>query len=280
MQAIPTPSVRLCSALSYLTKGGAVIDVGTDHAYLPIYLVGQGISSRALACDINRGPIESAQRNILAAGLSDSIATLCTDGLHGTEDFAPDDVLIFGMGGELIIRILSEAPWVKDPAIGLVLQPMTRAHLLRRWLLENGFAIVGETITHDDRYYQTVAARYCGKSEEYTEEELKRFKVRPGVTGWAAVHGRKTNTVEARFEYDNYYVDRLSLWLDIKIFFMTIKSVFTNEGNEDNGASEVKKEDAETKSIDNAETAVEQTECMQEIAVAEVKEESDAESND
>ncbi len=172
MQAIPTPSVRLCSALSYLTKGGAVIDVGTDHAYLPIYLVGQGISSRALACDINRGPIESAQRNILNAGLSDAIATLCTDGLHGTEDFAPDDVLIFGMGGELIIRILSEAPWVKDPAIGLVLQPMTRAHLLRRWLLENGFAIVGETITHDDRYYQTVAARYCGKSEEYTEEEL------------------------------------------------------------------------------------------------------------
>ena len=76
------------------------------------------------------------------------------------------------MGGELIIRILSEAPWVKNPKIGLVLQPMTRAHLLRKWLLENGFEIVGETITHEDRYYQTIAARYCGKSEEYTEEEL------------------------------------------------------------------------------------------------------------
>jgi tRNA (adenine22-N1)-methyltransferase len=76
------------------------------------------------------------------------------------------------MGGELIIRILSEAPWVKDANVGLVLQPMTRAHLLRRWLLENGFEIVGETITHEDRYYQTIAARYCGKVEEYTEEEL------------------------------------------------------------------------------------------------------------
>ena len=75
--------------------------------------------------------------------------------------------------------------------------------------------------------------------EEYTEEELKRFSVRPGVTGWAAVHGRKTNTVKARFEYDNYYVDHLSFWLDFKIFFMTIKSVFTNEGNEDDGSSEV-----------------------------------------
>ena len=172
MQTIPTPSARLLSALPYLTKGGAVIDVGTDHAYLPIYLVGQHISSRALACDINRGPIESAARNIAAAGLARRIDTLCTDGLHGAEQFDPDDIMIFGMGGELIIRILSEAPWVKDASIGLVLQPMTRAHLLRRWLLENGFAIVGETITHEDRYYQTIAARYCGKSEEYTEEEL------------------------------------------------------------------------------------------------------------
>ena len=172
MQSIPVLSARLMSALPYLKKRGAVIDVGTDHAYLPIFLVGQEISSRALACDINRGPIDSAARNITAAGLADQIETLCTDGLHGTEDFCPDDVLIFGMGGELIIRILSEAPWVRNANIGLVLQPMTRAHLLRRWLLENGFAIVGETITYEDRYYQTIAARYCGKSEEYTEEEL------------------------------------------------------------------------------------------------------------
>lgn len=173
MQSIITPSARLCSALPYLTRGGTVIDVGTDHAYLPIYLVGQGISSRALACDINRGPIESAEKNIAAAGLGDKIDTLCTDGLHGTEEYKPDNILIFGMGGELILRILSEAPWVKDSGIGLVLQPMTRAHLLRRWLLENGFEIVGETITYEDkRYYQTIAARYCGKVEEYTEEEL------------------------------------------------------------------------------------------------------------
>jgi tRNA (adenine22-N1)-methyltransferase len=172
MQPKTVLSARLRSAVPYLKRGGAVIDVGTDHAYLPIYLVGEGISSRALACDINRGPIESAERNIAAAGFARRIDTLCTDGLHGAEQFDPDDIMIFGMGGELIIRILSEAPWVKDAGIGLVLQPMTRAHLLRRWLLENGFAIVGETITHEDRYYQTIAARYCGKSEEYTEEEL------------------------------------------------------------------------------------------------------------
>lgn len=90
-----------------------------------------------------------------------------------------------------------------------------------------------------------VLTYYPKNWEEYTEEELKRFKVLPGVTGWAAVHGRKTNTVEARFAYDNYYVEKLSLWLDIKIFFMTIKSVFTNEGNEDNGSSVVESETSE-----------------------------------
>ena len=85
-----------------------------------------------------------------------------------------------------------------------------------------------------------VLTYYPKNWEEYTEEELRRFDVLPGITGWAAVHGRKTNTVEARFAYDNYYVENLSMWLDIKIFFMTIKSVLTNEGNEDDGSAEVK----------------------------------------
>ena len=84
-----------------------------------------------------------------------------------------------------------------------------------------------------------VLTYYPKNWDEYTEEELKRFDVLPGVTGWAAVHGRKTNTVEARFAYDNYYVDNLSFALDVKIFFMTIKSVLTNEGNEDDGSSVV-----------------------------------------
>ncbi len=91
-----------------------------------------------------------------------------------------------------------------------------------------------------------VLTYYPKNWEDYTQEELKRFDVLPGVTGWAAVHGRKTNTVEARFAYDNYYVDNLSMWLDIKIFFMTVKSVLTNEGNEDDGSAEVTFNDKET----------------------------------
>ena len=169
---VPVPDSRLRSAIPYLKKGGRVIDVGTDHAYLPIYLVREGIVREALACDINRGPIDSARSNIASAGLERQISTLQTDGLHGAEGFAPDDVMIFGMGGELIVRILSEAPWVKDGSIGLILQPMSRAHTLRAWLCENGFAITGESLTYEDKYYQTIAARYApDASERYSEEE-------------------------------------------------------------------------------------------------------------
>ncbi len=75
---------------------------------------------------------------------------------------------------------------------------------------------------------------YYPKSwNDYTEEELKRFDALPGITGLAAVHGRKTNSVEERFKYDNEYVEKLSFWLDFKIFWLTVKVVLTGEGNED-----------------------------------------------
>ncbi|MBQ9131710.1 MAG: SAM-dependent methyltransferase, partial [Clostridia bacterium] len=100
MHKITIPDSRLLSAIPYLTKGGRAVDVGTDHAYLPIYLVQEGLISHALACDINAGPLRSARTNIAAAGLTNRIGTLRTDGLHGVESYAPDDVMIFGMGGE------------------------------------------------------------------------------------------------------------------------------------------------------------------------------------
>ncbi len=172
MHTITKPDARLCTAIPYLKKGGRVADVGTDHAYLPIYLVSEGIASAALASDINKGPIDSARANIAQAGLSHAISTLHTDGLHGVEAFSPDDVIIFGMGGELIATILSEAPFVKNKEIGLVLQPMSRASALRGWLCANGFEILGESLSFVDKYYQTIYARYCGCVQSYTSLEL------------------------------------------------------------------------------------------------------------
>ena len=172
MSVIPTPDARLQSAIAYIKRGGRVADVGTDHAYLPIYLVAEGLVDSAVAADINLGPILSARANIEAAGFAERIEAIQTDGLHGLEAKSVDDILIFGMGGELIIKILQEAPWVKNEAIGLILQPMSRISLLRRWLNENGFSILGETLTDDKKFYQTIYARFDGHGENYTEEEL------------------------------------------------------------------------------------------------------------
>lgn len=172
MPAEKTLDSRLLSALPYLSENAVVADIGTDHAYLPIELIRRGLAVRAVACDINRGPIERAVQNIDAAGLGDRIDTLLTDGLHGVEHYHPTDVLIFGMGGELIARILAEAPWIKNPKIGLILQPMSKAEVLREWLLSEGFSILGESVTHEDQYYQTMHARFGGDATPYTEVEL------------------------------------------------------------------------------------------------------------
>ncbi len=172
---MPTPKTidaRLESALPYVTRGGRAVDVGTDHAYLPIELIRQGICERALACDINEGPLERAKEHILAAGVSDRIETLLTDGLHGVERFEPTDVMIFGMGGELIAKILSKAPWVRERRVNLILQPMTKPDALRAWLCREGFSIMDETLSKTDRYYQTIHARFTGVREDYTAEEL------------------------------------------------------------------------------------------------------------
>ena len=160
---LPKLDHRLSTALPYVRAGAVVADVGTDHAYLPIVLVGTGRASRAVASDIHRGPIDSAAQHVRACGLSDRIDTVLTDGLAGIEPFSPTDIIIFGMGGELIARILADAPWVKNTAIRLILQPMTHAECVRCYLAAEGFAIVDEVLSCEGRkIYQTIVAEFTG----------------------------------------------------------------------------------------------------------------------
>ena len=153
---------RLAGAIPYLRQGKVLSDVGSDHAHLPIYACRQGICPRAIASDINRGPVENAKRNIAAAGLSDRIMAICTPGLDGIQAYAPEDITIFGMGGELIASIIEAAPWTRDPAIRLVLQPMSHAEILRAYLLKNGFFLLDQTLVKEDKVYQIICAEYDG----------------------------------------------------------------------------------------------------------------------
>ena len=164
---------RLAVAASFGRTGMRVADIGTDHASLPIYLVGNGLSPFAVACDINKGPLNSAKQNISSASLSDKIEVFLTDGLNGVEAYSPDDIYILGMGGELIWRIIDNSEYAKTPGVRLILQPMTHAHDLRAGLYLNGFNIVDETLVSDrDRVYHIIVAEFDGVKRIATDVEL------------------------------------------------------------------------------------------------------------
>lgn len=163
------------SAAAALVRTGAVFaDVGTDHAYLPLLLLAEGKITRAYACDIGEGPLARARAHVAASPYADRVTLCLTDGLSGLDGRGITDIALCGMGGDLIVSILSRAPWVRDPALRLILQPMTRAAVVRRYLAEEGFAVAEERFARAaGRVYACMAAQYDGikkdKSPEYYE---------------------------------------------------------------------------------------------------------------
>ena len=163
---------RLLCAASFVEKGASVADIGCDHAYLPIYLIKENIARSVLACDINEGPCETARDNIRRQGLSKVISVRCTDGLVGIEDFAPQNIVICGMGGDLIFRIISDSEYTKTAKPLLILQAMTKVPELRSSLLDSGYNIEKEALVYDDRLYEVIVCRYDGVKREWNKTEL------------------------------------------------------------------------------------------------------------
>ena len=155
-------------ACAGLVAGERAADVGTDHGYLPIYLIEKGICKSAVACDINEKPLASARANIQKAGASDSISSFLSDGLDSVPDEGITDVIIAGMGGELIADIISRAPWIKERRVNLVLQPMTKWDHLRRYLYDNCFDVTREVPCRDGKFvYSVMQAVYTGKTPDH-----------------------------------------------------------------------------------------------------------------
>ena len=168
----PKLSKRLLVAASFVREGDFVADVGTDHAYLPIYLYLNKKIRGAVVSDINEGPIARAERNIAEFSCMGSVIPLLSDGLCKIDEFSPDTVFILGMGGELIANIISKAEWVKEKKVRLVMQPMTHSEILRKYLFENGFEIIEETLVDDGKIYQIFSAEYTGVITEADALEL------------------------------------------------------------------------------------------------------------
>ena len=167
-------SPRLLAVSEMVRPGARLVDVGTDHAYLPVYLVQKGAVGAALASDIAEGPIERARAHISAQGVENAVKAVLAPGREGAKDFAPTDIVIAGMGGEMIVSILEDAPFVRDPSILLVLQPMSKQEVLRSYLSREGFAIKEErAVIEDRRVYQVLCCAYDGKPYTLTPLEAQ-----------------------------------------------------------------------------------------------------------
>ena len=162
---------RLAQVAAFVRKGSRLADIGTDHAFLPVELVRQGVCTYAIASDVKKGPVAAATRTVEEAGVTDIINIRLGSGLETVKPDEVDDIVIAGMGGETIAMILNDAPWVKDERYRLVLQPMTRAEKLRRYLWENGFEILNEAVVQDSRHwYVVIHAAFTGN--DFVLDEL------------------------------------------------------------------------------------------------------------
>ena len=162
---------RLKMAADEVRQGKRVVDIGTDHAYLPAYLIENSICPSAIAADIGKGPLENARKVVGASkDLSEKIELRLSDGLKEIKSHEAEDIVIAGMGGILISEILSAAPWVKNEEKRLILQPMSHAEDVRKYLCENGFEIIKEKACTDGRHnYIIIVAEFRNKENDKNE---------------------------------------------------------------------------------------------------------------
>lgn len=149
-------SYRLETVASFVDKGSIAADVGTDHGYIPICLVERGICPAAIGMDVREGPLLRAREHIREHGLESVIQTRLGDGLARLELGEADTVVIAGMGGELIIRILEGGKRLWDSVESWILSPQSELEKVRLFLWENGFETFREAMVEEDGKYYTV----------------------------------------------------------------------------------------------------------------------------
>lgn len=178
-------SKRMQKLASLVTEGNRLADVGTDHAYIPILLVGEGRIPSALAMDVNQGPLSRAQEHIRLSGLDTYIETRLCDGLAKLKPGEADTVLIAGMGGMLTVRILREGVHCLDTVQELILQPQSDIQAVREWLYDHGWRITTEDIVEEYGKYYPVLRAVHGQEEK--PEPAQLYYGRAGIQRSPAV---------------------------------------------------------------------------------------------
>lgn len=160
-------SKRLQYVADFITPGLVLADIGTDHGFIPIYMVLAEKTPKAFAMDINEGPLERATEHIKEYGIESKIETRLSDGLMKLNGNEAEAVLIAGMGGSLVIKILTEGKHALEGVKELVLSPHTEADLVREFLKTTDFVIEKEGMVIDaGKYYVVIKARRKNENEE------------------------------------------------------------------------------------------------------------------
>lgn len=167
-------SRRLETVASFVPKGSNLADIGTDHGYVPIYLVKERIAVHAIAMDVRTGPLARARDHVREYGLEDRVFVRLSDGLKELKPGEADCVIIAGMGGELIIKILTEGRHMWDSVGYWVLSPHSESDKVRRFLREQSFFTDKETMIEEDgKFYTVMGVRGLPCAGQAAEEEIR-----------------------------------------------------------------------------------------------------------
>ena len=164
---------RLMAIADLVRKDKVFADIGTDHAYLPVYLVEKGIINKAIASDLRVGPLENAKDAVVSYGYSEQIELRLSDGLDNFREDEAQEIAVAGMGGLLISSFIQRTQWLKNENIHLILQPMTHVEELRKTLFDNGFVIDREVVAKDgDKLYIILSVYFYEGRTAYTDLDL------------------------------------------------------------------------------------------------------------
>ncbi len=213
---------RLNLCAEFVRDGAKLADIGTDHAYLPVWLCRIGKCPSAIAADINPDPLKRGKQTIVEANMTELVKTRLSDGLKEIGKDEADDIVIAGMGGELIARILSDWEFSKDSSKHFILQPMTKAEVLIKWLCDNGYEIIKQDCCiAAKKCYTVLLVKYTGEIVARDESFYYLAKLTP-------------NKKETHLQFVRSQINRLLKQANGDVRFAMLANKLEESINDDN----------------------------------------------